>query len=133
MFAAALAIFVFCSVEVQLYIFLRKKTRFRTFLNSLWLVNKGSEPRRIEYFIILQKHDLENPKPCFLLFMLYIYECSIFITATSFLSLWAKSETRSAFIFALSSLSNGMIKSKTRFVCVSPFTTLKSWKVNLLL
>ena len=47
MFAAALAFFVFCSVEVQLYIFLRKKTKFITFLNSLWLVDKGSEPRRI--------------------------------------------------------------------------------------
>ena len=34
-FTALLAFFVFCSVEVFIYIFLRKKTKFRTFLNSL--------------------------------------------------------------------------------------------------
>ena len=32
---AFLAFSVFCSVEVFIYIFLRKKTKFRTFLNSL--------------------------------------------------------------------------------------------------
>ena len=32
---AFLAFFVFCSVEVPSYIFLRKKTKFSNFLNSL--------------------------------------------------------------------------------------------------
>ena len=37
---AFLAFFVFCSVEVFIYIFLRKKTKFRNFLNSLQRAEK---------------------------------------------------------------------------------------------
>ena len=39
-FTALFAFFVFCSVEVPSYIFLHKKTKFRTFLNSLQRVEK---------------------------------------------------------------------------------------------
>ncbi len=40
-FVVLLAFFVFCSVEVFIYIFLRKKTKFKTFLNSLYRVEKA--------------------------------------------------------------------------------------------
>ena len=45
MFASLLAFFVFCSVEVPSYIFLRKKTKFRTFLNSLQCVENTFSTR----------------------------------------------------------------------------------------
>ena len=44
-FTALLAFFVFCSVEVPSYIFLRKKTKFRTFLNSLQCVKNTFSTR----------------------------------------------------------------------------------------
>lgn len=44
-FAALSAFFVFCSVEVPSYIFLRKKTKFRTFLNSLQRAENTFSPR----------------------------------------------------------------------------------------
>ena len=40
-FAALSAFFVFCSVEGPSYIFLRKKTKFKTFLNSLQRVENN--------------------------------------------------------------------------------------------
>ena len=44
-FAALSAFFVFCSVEVPSYIFLRKKTKFKTFLNSLQRVENNFSTR----------------------------------------------------------------------------------------
>ena len=45
-FAVILAFFVFCSQAVPSYSKVRKKTKFRTFLNSLRHVDNAPESRR---------------------------------------------------------------------------------------